>query len=108
MKKVILSFSVLALMTSCSGTKEGSSTKEASTKSGLGNVAAKQLLSTLTSESGIGDIKKLFGLLDLNKDDSISKKEAVGDVSTNFDAMDKDKNGGLNLGELSGLLGMLK
>jgi Ca2+-binding EF-hand superfamily protein len=101
MKKIILSVSTILLLASCSGTKDASS-------SSLTNMAATQLLSTLTKNASMDDITKLFGLLDLNKDKSISKDEAVGDVSSNFDILDKDKNGGLGLSELGGLLGLLK
>ncbi len=101
MKKIILSVLFGLSLASCSGTKDASS-------SSLTNMAATQLLSTLTKNASMDDITKLFGLLDLNKDKSISKDEAVGDVSSNFDILDKDKNGGLGLSELGGLLALLK
>ena len=101
MKKIILTVSVTMLLMSCSNTQN-------STTSSLTNMAASQLLSTLSKNSSLEDITKLFGLLDTNKDNSISEKEAVGDVSSNFGLLDSDKNGGLNLKELGGLLALLK
>jgi Ca2+-binding EF-hand superfamily protein len=109
MKKIILSLSTVLILASCGSTKEASSEASADKKnSSLTNMAATQLLSSLTKNASMDDITKLFGLLDKNKDDSVSKDEAQGEVATNFDALDKDKNNGLNLKEMQGLLAFLK
>lgn len=101
MKKIILSVSTILILGSCSGTKDVST-------SSLTNMAASTLLSTLTKDSSPNDISQLFDLLDLNKDKSISKSEAIGDVLTNFNVLDSDQSGGLGLDELGGLLSLLK
>jgi len=113
MKKIILSAATIAILASCGSTQDASgdatkTTEKKSKNSSLTNMAATTLLSSLTKNSSMEDITKLFGLLDLNKDKSIDKKEAQGQVADNFDTLDKDKNGGLNLTELQGLLALLK
>lgn len=111
MKKIFLTATVALVLMSCGSSKEATSesgSKSNGTTKALTNMAATQLLSTLSKKSSMDDISKLFGLLDKNKDKSVSEEEAVGDVSTNFGALDSDKNGGLNLKELGGLLAFLK
>jgi hypothetical protein len=50
----------------------------------------------------------LFSLLNSNKDESISSTEAIGSVAENYNLLDTDKSSGLDLTELTGLLGLLK
>lgn len=113
MKKIILSAATVMVLASCGSTQSASgdanaTTEKKSKNSSLTNMAATQLLSSLTKNASLEDITKLFGLLDKNKDDSVSRDEAQGEVATNFDALDKDKNNGLNLKEMQGLLAFLK
>ena len=101
MKRIMLTVSVAVLLMSCGSSKEA-------TSSSLTNMAASQLLSTLTSDSSIDEITKLFRLLDTNNDNSITENEAVGDVLANFGVLDTDSSGGIDLAEMAGLLTLLK
>ena len=110
MKKIIISVSAVLILASCGSTKDASGEANAtkSKSSSLTNLAATQLLSSLSKNASMDDITKLFGLLDLNKDDSVTKDEAVGDVLSNFGILDGDKSGGIDLKEMGGLLALLK
>ncbi|APA66010.1 hypothetical protein [Maribacter sp. 1_2014MBL_MicDiv] len=99
MKKVIATFIIIALITSCNSVKNmnTSSMSDAAT-----------LLSSLSSNSTVQQVASLFSLLDTNNDQAISSTEAIGEVSENFDVLDTDNNASLNLTELEGILGLLK
>lgn len=99
MKKVLISFVLVIAMTSCSSVKNmnTSSLTQAAT-----------LLGSLSSNSTVQQITSLFSLLDTNKDEEISTTEAIGSVAENFNVLDTDNSAGLNLTELTGLLGLLK
>ena len=104
MKKVVLSVAVVAMMVSCSGSK--AVTDSVSQYAG----PAASLITTLSPNSKLSEVAKLFTMLDSNKDEALTKSEVSGvsQITDNFDTLDKDKSSKLNLSELSGLLGMLK
>lgn len=99
MKKLVLSLVVIAGMSSCNSIKNVDLSNVASTAT---------LLGSLSSNSTVQQVTSLFSLLDTNKDQSISTSEATGTVADNFNVLDTDKSSGLDLGELQGLLGLLK
>ncbi len=47
------------------------------------------------------DVKRLLLLMDVNKDGKISKKEWMDFMSAEFDRLDKDKSGALDVREIS-------
>lgn len=99
MKKITLSLIVSVTMFSCD------SLKNIDTSTAIN---AATLLGSMSSNSTVQQITSLFSLLDTNKDEAISSKEAIGSVAQNFNTLDSDHNSSLNLTELTGLLGLLK
>lgn len=99
MKKLVLTLAITASLLSCKTIAKADT-------SSLSQAAS--LLSSLSSNSTVQQITSLFSLLDANKDNGISSKEAIGSVADNFKTLDKDGNSNLNLNELTGLLGLLK
>lgn len=102
MKKSILLFAIIIALASCNSTK--GITDAVVKNSGT----AASLLKTLSPNSNLTEIATLFTALDTNKDKSISTTEAIGSVADNFNILDKDKSKGIDLGELGGLLALLK
>jgi hypothetical protein len=50
---------------------------------------------------GEDDVRRLLLLMDANKDGKISKQEWMDFMSAEFDRLDKDKNGSLDIREIS-------
>jgi hypothetical protein len=102
MKKTILFLAIAAALASCSNTKT-----VPATVSQYGETAA-SVITTLSPDSKLADIARLFVLLDTNKDKAISITEATGIVADNFGVLDIDKSSGIDLDELGAILGLLK